>query len=137
MRDTRHLIYDPDGLLVGLPASIFVTNDASVSRFRERERQFLAGRYDLDLYEGIAWLGRNTEISVAVSPSAFLQARAFEPSRAQYAFLGLGDPVVQNTPTESLVQNVALGVASPTPKTPDPRMFRLVVDAANDSLARA
>ncbi|HXJ02271.1 MAG TPA: CHAT domain-containing protein [Micropepsaceae bacterium] len=113
MANARHLIYDPDGTLVSLPAAIFVTDDASVTRFNERLAQFRMGRYDLDLYENVAWLGRNTAVTLTVSPSAFLQARAFQPSRAPYPFLGVGDPVIDNKA--------------------DPRLFRLVADPASGS----
>jgi CHAT domain-containing protein len=111
MASTRHLIYDPDGALISFPAAAFVVDDASVTQFRTRQTQFQMGRYNIDLYENIGWLGRNTEVSLAVSPSAFLQARAFQSSRARYAFLGLGDPVIEDKS--------------------DPRLFRLVSDPAN------
>lgn len=111
MAGTRHLIYDPDGALISLPAAAFVVDNASVTQFRNRQAQFQMGRYGIDLYENVGWLGRNTEVSLAVSPSAFLQARAFQASRAPYAFLGLGDPVIEDKS--------------------DPRLFRLVSDPAN------
>jgi CHAT domain-containing protein len=90
-----------------------VVDDESVTQFRNRQMQFLMGRYNIDLYENVDWLGRNTEVSLAVSPSAFLQARNFQPSRAPNAFLGLGDPVIEDKS--------------------DPRLFRLVSDPANGS----
>lgn len=111
MPSVRHLIYDPDGALISLPVAALVTDDASVRGFQDRVAQFLRGQFNLDLYQNVAWLGRNTSITLAVAPSAFLQARNFAPSKAQYSFIGLGDPVTQ-------------GVN-------DPRMFRLVADPAN------
>lgn len=107
----RHLIYDPDGALISLPVAVLVTDDASVRGFQDRLAQFMRGQFNTDIYQNVAWLGRNTSITLAVSPSAFLQARNFAPSKAQFSFIGLGDPDLR--------------------ATSDPRMFRLVADPVN------
>ena len=43
---------------------------------------------------GIAWLGRDRDISTAVSPRSFAQLRNAPPSAGRKAYLGLGE----NTP---------------------------------------
>ena len=87
---TRHLIYQPDGALATLPAALLVTDDASVQLMRGR-RDNPATRED---YTGVSWLGARIDSSLVVSAAAFLQSRAFAPSRAHRSFIGFGDPVL-------------------------------------------
>jgi CHAT domain-containing protein len=107
VRAARHLIYEPDSRMVRLPATTFVTDDASVRLFKERDAK---ASDSVDLYQGIAWLGRNTDVSVVVSAASFLQTRGFKPSSAQRKFIGFGDPVT---------------------KGPDPRRYALLVDPSD------
>ena len=111
MPAVRHLIYDPDGALISLPVAVLVTDDGSVTEFQNRVTRFQRGEFTLDLYQNVAWLGRNTSVTLAVSPSAFLQTRNFAASKAQYSLIAFGDPDLTTTR--------------------DPRMFRLVADPAN------
>src|SRR5262245_17698682 len=108
VRQARHLIYEPDGALISFPASAFIVDAASVTTYKEREAQLLNRTANPDLYAGLAWLGRNTEVSLSVSPTAFLQVRSLPPSRAARPFLGLGAPST-------------MGVT-------DPRLFSLLVN---------
>jgi CHAT domain-containing protein/tetratricopeptide (TPR) repeat protein len=84
----RHLIYEPDPVLVSVPAALFVTDQASV--------KLMAGRSALD-YRGVAWLGAKLDSSLVLSASSFLQSRAFRPSHAKQIFLGFGDPDLSPT----------------------------------------
>ena len=95
VKAARHLIYEPDSLMVSLPAAVFVTDDASVASYNKLKAQDPNGRLDLNLYENTAWLGRNVDISLAVSATAFLQTRAIKPSKANEPFLAFGDPVTK------------------------------------------
>ena len=87
----RHIVFEPDGAMLKLPINLLVTDDQSIERYQEQ----LAGP-DGDDYDfrGVAWLGRNSEISTSVAPSAFRDVRAAPASSAQKAYLGLGE----NTP---------------------------------------
>lgn len=116
VRAARHVIYEPDGPLISFPAAAFVTDAASVAAFRARETRFLSGQFDQDLYQGLAWLGRSSDVSLSVSPTAFLQVRRVAPSKAARPFLGVGSPITSVS---------------------DPRMFSLLVDKRDPVRANA
>ncbi|MDB5483657.1 MAG: hypothetical protein JWO83_4710 [Caulobacteraceae bacterium] len=89
----RHIVYEPDATLIAAPISALVTDDASVGLIKAR----LAGSKPLD-YVGVAWLGAHSYNSIALSASAFYQARIAKPSRAPNPFYGYGDPVIPTDP---------------------------------------
>lgn len=80
----RHLIYEPDGPLVSLPVSLFVTDATSI-------RPDAKGEAD---YTRVAWLGARVSSSLVVSGASFLQSRTFAPSRAARPYLGFADPAL-------------------------------------------
>jgi CHAT domain-containing protein len=88
---TTHLIFEPDGALLRLPPNLLVMDQASVDAYAQRAKAGQDAAYD---FRGIAWLGRDRDISTAVSPRAFAQLRAARPSAGRKEYLGLG----QNTP---------------------------------------
>jgi CHAT domain-containing protein len=88
---TKHLIFEPDGALLRLPPNLLVMDQASVDSYTQRAKGGEDASYD---FRGIAWLGRDRDISTAVSPRAFAQLRAAPPSAGRKEYLGLG----QNTP---------------------------------------
>ena len=85
----RHLIYEPDGALVSLPAAVLVTDAASADLMRSRHK----GLEAIDC-RGVAWLGARLDSSLVLSGASFLQSRAFKPSAAGNVFLGFGDPTL-------------------------------------------
>lgn len=89
--DVRHLVFEPDGALLSLPANLLVMDDASVDRYLARIEDPQADPYD---FRGTAWLGRAMEVTTAVSPSAFASVRQARASNARGEYLGLG----QNLP---------------------------------------
>ena len=89
--DVNHLVFEPDGALLSLPANLLVLDDASVDRYQARIEDPEADPYDL---RGTAWLGRAMEVTTAVSPAAFTSVRAARASNARNQYLGLG----QNLP---------------------------------------
>jgi CHAT domain-containing protein len=89
----QHLIYDPDSGAVSLPAALLVTDQASVDKFNAAVAYAKEGHPRTDIYKDVAWLGRNTDISLAISSEVFLQSRAIAPSKGQRGFVGFGDPV--------------------------------------------
>jgi CHAT domain-containing protein len=112
VRKAKHLIYDPDSAMVSLPAAVFVTDDASADKFAQAKVFARAGHPRTDLYQDTAWLGRNTDISLAISSEVFLQARAIAPSKGQHGFVAFGDPLT---------------------KGQDPRRFALLTDTRYES----
>jgi len=89
----RHIVFEPDGAMLKLPINLLVTDDASIERYNERLAGPAADDYD---FRGVAWLGRASQISTAVAPTAFRDVRAVPPSSAAKSYLGLGE----NTPVD-------------------------------------
>jgi len=105
---SHHLIYEPDGVLISLPAGVLVIDQASADVFKQRVVLYRQGK-DIDLYEKTGWLGRNTNISLEVSAEGFIQSRHATRSQGSKAFIAFGDPITQ-------------GVT-------DPRLFSLLINA--------
>jgi CHAT domain-containing protein len=95
VKAAHHLIYDPDSAAVSLPAALLVTDDASADKFHEAIEYAKQGHPRTDIYRDTGWLGRNTDISLAISSEVFLQSRAIAPSKGQRGFVAFGDPVTQ------------------------------------------
>ena len=91
MPSVTHLIFEPDGPMLRLPINLLVMDQASVDSYRKRAAAGEDAAYD---FRDIAWLGRDRDISTAVSPRSFAQLRAAPPSAGRREYLGLG----QNTP---------------------------------------
>ncbi len=95
MQAVEHLIFEPDGAMLRLPANLLVMDDASVERHTERVAQ---GGDDYD-FTGTRWLGRDIQVSTTVSPAAFRDVRQAPRSHATRQYIGFG----QNEPVgESL-----------------------------------
>ncbi len=94
MAQISHLVFEPDGAMLRLPANLLVMDDASVSRYAARTQDPAADAYD---YRGTAWLGRAMQVTTAVSPSSFRDVRTARRSDARSEYLGLGQnlPAVQ------------------------------------------
>ena len=85
-----HLVFEPDGAMLQLPANLLVLEPAGASAYHAR---VAAGGDEFD-FTGIDWLGRKTAISTALSAASFRDARSAPPSKAAKVYLGLG----QNQP---------------------------------------
>jgi CHAT domain-containing protein len=85
LMEARHVIFEPAGAMLKLPLNLLVTDDASAERYREQ-----AQRDEFD-FRNVAWLGRDRDISTAVSARAFRDVRAAPTSRAPLEYLGLGE----------------------------------------------
>ena len=92
----RHLVFEPDGALLQLPANLLIADQAGVDAYHKR---VAAGGDEFD-FRGLAWLGRNEAISTALSPASFRDARRAPPSKAGKAYLGLG----QNQPVGTVTR---------------------------------
>ena len=90
---TRHLIFEPDGGMLRLPVNLLVADDLSVTRYLDRNEAPEADPFD---FTGVQWLGRNLDISTAVSARAFADARRAPQSDASQQYLGMGrnEPVL-------------------------------------------
>ena len=86
-----HLIFEPDGAMLRLPPNILVMEQAGVDAYREQAAASPDSAFD---FRGLAWLGRDRDVSTAVSARAFSDVRATPPSRASRQYLGFG----QNAP---------------------------------------
>ena len=84
----KHLVFEPDGAMLRLPANLLVADDASVSAYEKRIAKPNADEFD---FTGVAWLGRNRAISTAVSVRAFRDARNTPGSSATHQYIGLGN----------------------------------------------
>lgn len=87
LKASTHLIYEPDGALLTLPANLLVTDIASVQAYERRQGVANADPFD---FTGTAWLGRDRMVTTAVSAQAFVDVRTIRPSRAKRRYLGLG-----------------------------------------------
>jgi CHAT domain-containing protein len=89
----RHVVFEPDGALLKLPATILITDQHGVDAYLDRQKQPDADAFDM---RGIAWLGRDRIVSTAVSPRSFIDVRAIAPSKVPFRYLGMG----QNAPPQ-------------------------------------
>lgn len=88
-----HLVFEPDGAMLQLPANLLTADQAGVDRYHARVE---AGGDEFD-FRGIDWLGRDKAISTALSPATFRDARRAPSSNAARAYIGLG----QNAPIQA------------------------------------
>lgn len=86
--ELRHLVFEPDGAMLKLPANLLVMNDESVTRYQERMALADADPYD---FTGTQWLGREMRVTTSVSPASFRDVRNAPRSNAANAYLGLGE----------------------------------------------
>jgi CHAT domain-containing protein len=91
MPSIRHLIFEPDGAMLRLPPNLLVMDQASVDAYQKRAAAGGDAEFD---FRGVAWLGRDRDVSTSVSPRSFAQLRDSRPSTGTREYLGLG----QNTP---------------------------------------
>lgn len=110
LANVDHLIFEPDGAMLSLPASVLVTEQAGVDAYLKRVANPQADEFD---FTGVAWLGKRSEVSTAVSARAFRDVRLAAPSGAAREYLGLGQnapvsPFVQLTATRSVIADGAV-----------------------------
>jgi CHAT domain-containing protein len=84
----QHLIFEPDGAMLRLPINLLITSDAGLADYEQRINDPNADAFDM---RNIAWLGRSTRPSTAVSALSFRNARQAAPSNAAREYFGLGE----------------------------------------------
>ena len=70
--------------MLRLPANLLVTEEAAVEAYRQRAAQPNADGFD---FTGMPWLGRDRDISTAVSAAAFRDVRQAPRSDAQAEYI--------------------------------------------------
>lgn len=100
----KHLIFEPDGAMLRLPPNLLVMDQASVDAYTQRAKASDDAAFD---FRGIAWLGRDRDISTSVSPRSFSQIRSAPPSAAKREYLGLGQNTPPSTAAEALIPAAA------------------------------
>ena len=90
MSQISHLIFEPDGAMLQLPANLLVMQQNGVDAYQARTK---VGGDEFD-FRGIAWLGRDHAVSTAVSARSFADARHAALSAAPREYIGFG----QNAP---------------------------------------
>lgn len=83
-----HLIFEPDGAMLRLPVNLLITSDTGLAAYEQRVLDPDADPFDM---RQIAWLGRTSRPSTAVSALAFRNARQAAPSNAANQYFGLGE----------------------------------------------
>jgi CHAT domain-containing protein len=83
-----HLIFEPDGGMLRLPVNLLITADTGLAAYEQRLLDPDADPFDM---RQIAWLGRTTRPSTAVSTLGFRNARQAAPSKAASQYFGLGE----------------------------------------------
>jgi CHAT domain-containing protein len=101
----KHLIFEPDGAMLRLPPNLLVMDQASVDTYQQRVKA--SGDQPVIDFRGIAWLGRDRDISTAVSPRSFAQLRKAPPSAAKHEYLGLGQNSVPSAGAAALIPAAA------------------------------
>jgi CHAT domain-containing protein/tetratricopeptide (TPR) repeat protein len=104
LRPAKHLIFEPDGAMLRLPPNLLVMDQASVDAYKARAAQSDDNAYD---FRGVSWLGRDRDISTAVSPRSFAQLRSAPPSAGRKEYLGLGENTPPSTSAEGQVPAAA------------------------------
>jgi tetratricopeptide (TPR) repeat protein len=106
---TRHIIYEGDGAMLQLPLGVLVTGDTGLAAYNSRLADPEADAFDA---RELAFLGRTTRTSTAVSPLAFRNARRAAPSRASRQYFGAGDNAPISARPETARTRSAGGVVS-------------------------
>jgi CHAT domain-containing protein len=95
-----NIVFEPDGALLRLPINLLITDQAGVDAYAARIAKAGADEFD---FTGLAWLGRRSDVSTAVSARGFRDVRNTPPSAATQQYLGFGS----NAPVSNAVQVAA------------------------------
>jgi CHAT domain-containing protein len=86
-----HLIFEPDGGMLRLPPNLLVMDQAGVAAYQARAKQSEDASFD---FTGVKWLGRDRDVSTAVSARAFRDVRRAARSSAKKDYIGFGQNAV-------------------------------------------
>jgi CHAT domain-containing protein len=88
MQGVGHLVFEPDGPLLQLPPTLLVSEQSGLDAYLQRIAKPGADKFDM---RGIAWLGKDRQITTSVSARSFTDVRAIPASSGKRAYLGLGE----------------------------------------------
>lgn len=88
LHQVRNFIFEPDGPLLQLPANLLPIEQAGVDAYLARLKKPNADDFD---FRGVAWLGRERDVSTVVSPRSFVDGRDVASSKAAMGYLGMGE----------------------------------------------
>ena len=84
----RHLIFEPDGALLRLPPNLLVSERAGVDAYLSKAKRPNDEGFD---FTDVKWLGKDRDISTAVSARSFRDVRLVGRSRAKADYIGFGE----------------------------------------------
>jgi CHAT domain-containing protein len=87
----KHLIFEPDGAMLRLPPNLLVMEPEGVAAYKARAKQSEDAAFN---FIGVKWLGRDRDVSTAVSPRAFRDVRRAARSAARQDYIGFGQNAV-------------------------------------------
>jgi CHAT domain-containing protein len=99
----HHLIFEPDGAMLRLPANLLIEDDASLLAYNTQANSPSGDPFNMTM---VHWLGGSRIISTSVSARAFFDARKQPLSKAREAYLGLG----HNQPVSALAPAAVAGL---------------------------
>jgi tetratricopeptide (TPR) repeat protein len=85
---TRHLIFEPDGALLRLPPNLLVTDRAGVDAYLAKAKRPNDDGFD---FTDVKWLGKDRDVSTAVSARSFRDVRQVARSSAPNDYIGFGE----------------------------------------------
>ncbi|HET9640743.1 MAG TPA: CHAT domain-containing tetratricopeptide repeat protein [Allosphingosinicella sp.] len=88
MEHVDHLIFEPDGAMLRLPPNLLVTERTGLDAYLAKARRPGDDGFD---FTSVRWLGRDRDVSTAVSARAFRDVRRAAASRAPKPYLGMGE----------------------------------------------
>jgi CHAT domain-containing protein len=88
---TEHLIFEPDGAMLRLPPNLLVMEADGVAAYLARAKANEEAEFD---FTGVKWLGRDRDVSTAVSARAFRDVRRAARSAASQDYIGFGQNAV-------------------------------------------
>ena len=95
----HHLIFEPDGAMLKLPANLLIEDDVSLKAYTTQASAPNGDPFNMTM---VRWLGAKRMVSTSVSARAFFDARKQPQSKAPEAYLGLG----HNQPVTTLAPAV-------------------------------
>lgn len=88
LHKVSNFIFEPDGPLLQLPANLLPIEQAGVDAYLARLKTPNADDFD---FRGVAWLGKDRDVSTVVSPRSFVDGRDVASSKAPKGYLGMGE----------------------------------------------
>lgn len=104
LQKIRHLIFEPDGAMLRMPPNPLIVDQASVDMYKARVKKDPNADFD---FTGIKWLGRDRDISTAVSPRSFVNLRDAPPSTGTKAYLGIGNNAIPSASADQAIPAAA------------------------------